>query len=316
LVEALHTSPRGLSNAQLTQRLGGSRATLYRDLRVLKGAGVPVVSEKVNGESRHRLTHTDLPALHPTALQLLALRVARALMSPFEGLSLVGELDALLGHTRGSVAEAFSFRLAGAAPAANPAAHATVERGLRERQRLAFVYQAPSADTGARRVVDPIGLRAADGHLYLLAFDVAKSSARTFKLARMREVEVLPQSAEEHPEIDEEALFAAAVKAWAGPTHEVVIKIPARLVGVAGEWPLVASQQVEDQGDGTALIKATVAGLVEAMRWVLRWGADAEALSPPELRSLVAAELAKACSYYDAPPSSEPLANSQPVSPG
>ena len=73
LVEALHGAPRGMSNAQLMRRIGGSRATLYRDLTVLKAAGVPVVTDTVNSEARHRLEHGDMPALNPTPLQLFAL---------------------------------------------------------------------------------------------------------------------------------------------------------------------------------------------------------------------------------------------------
>ncbi len=298
LVEALHGAPRGMSNAQLMKRTGGSRATLYRDLTVLKAAGVPVVTDTVNSEARHRLEHSDMPALNPTPLQLFALGVARSVLVPLEGLSLVRELDALLGHTRGSGTAALPLSIAPTTGSPSPEATAAVEQALQGRRRLSFAYQSPKSEVAEPRVVDPIGLRAVEGHLYLVAFDVQKRGARTFKLPRMRDIVVLGEAAEPHPEVDEEALFADSVKAWAGPSHEVVIRIPSRLAGVAAEWPLIASQEVHDQGDGTALVRARVAGLVEAMRWVLRWGADAEVVGPMELRDRVAGELRRALTYY------------------
>lgn len=299
LVEALHGAPRGMANAQLMKRTGGSRATLYRDLAVLKAAGVPVVTDTVNSEARHRLEHGDMPALNPTPLQLFALGVARSVLAPLEGLSLVRELDALLGHTRGSGPAVIPLNIAPASASASPEATAAVELALQGRRRLSFGYQSPKSESAEPRVVDPIGLRAVEGHLYLVAFDVAKQGARTFKLPRMRDVVVLAEVAEPHPEVDEEALFADSVKAWAGPSHDIVIKIPARLAGVAAEWPLIAGQEVHDQGDGSAIVRARVAGLVEAMRWTLRWGADAEAIEPPELRAMVATQVARMARNYE-----------------
>lgn len=173
-------------------------------------------------------------------------------------------------------------------------------RIVRLRRLVEALHGAPRGMSNAQLMRRTGGsrLRAVEGHLYLVAFDVSKRGARTFKLPRMRDVVVLAEAAESHPEVDEEALFADSVKAWAGPSHDVVIKIPARLAGVAAEWPLIAGQEVHDQGDGSALVRARVAGLIEAMRWVLRWGADAEVVAPAELRERVADELRRALTAY------------------
>lgn len=297
LVELLHGSPRGLSTGQIERHLGASRATCYRDLNVLKAAEVAVQSDTVNGEARHRIDQHNIVALNPTPLQLLALRVARAMLIPFQGMRLVRELDTLLGHTQGKH-ERLPFALADKYPPADPVVTEAVERALQDRRRLRFTYQSPTSGQASQRSVDPIAMRAVEGHLYLVAFDIEKQAARTFKLLRMGDPEVLQDAALQHPEVDEEAMFADSVKARSGDSQQVVIKIPARLAGVAGEWPLVATQQVDDQGDGTALVKARVSGLVEAMRWALRWGADAEVVAPEALRRMLCSELASALTKY------------------
>jgi hypothetical protein len=50
------------------------------------------------------------------------------------------------------------------------------------------------------------------------------------------------------------------------------------------------------------IVAATVAGIIEAMRWVLSWGANAVVLGPTSLRDAVGAELIAACSAYDRRP--------------
>ncbi len=54
LLQALRASRRGLTVAMLVAETGSCRATVYRDLRVLRDAGVWIERELVNGQARHR----------------------------------------------------------------------------------------------------------------------------------------------------------------------------------------------------------------------------------------------------------------------
>jgi predicted DNA-binding transcriptional regulator YafY len=78
----------------------------------------------------------------------------------------------------------------------------------------------------------------------------------------------------------------------------VTVRLSAHVARFAGEWPLAPTQTLEPQPDGAVIVHADVAGTVEAMRWVLRWGDGAEALSPPELRRAVHEQLASALDRY------------------
>lgn len=297
LVEELHGSQRGLTVPQLCERVGASRATVYRDLAVLGGAGLPIHSELVNSEARYQLGGRRMPPLVLTPLQLAALRLARIRMTPFEGTTMVREIDGILALAKEQAS--FIPLSLGDPVGATPAVNGLVERALRDHRQLRFVYAGIQSEAAAERIVDPLGLHLVDNHLYLVAYDLAKDGVRTFKLARMADVEVLDTAAGAHEDVDQDALFANSVKAWSGEDVEVVIRIPARLAGVAGEWPLHASQAVTlDPRGEYALVRAEVAGLIEPMRWVLRWGADAEVVSPKELRDLVARQLEVALARY------------------
>ena len=65
-----------------------------------------------------------------------------------------------------------------------------------------------------------------------------------------------------------------------------------------------------DAEDGALIFTATVAGVEEISHWVMRWGAGAQVLDPPELRRIVAHQAAAMAAYYrndpdvDQPPES------------
>lgn len=109
---------------------------------------------------------------------------------------------------------------------------------------------------------------------------------------------MLEERADPHDDYDDERIFANAAKIWDGPPVEVVVRISPRAARFVEEWPLVRSQQVEAQPDGAVLVRARVNGTVEAMRWVLRWGKDAQVIAPEELRAAVLAELLRAIAAY------------------
>jgi hypothetical protein len=63
----------------------------------------------------------------------------------------------------------------------------------------------------------------------------------------------------------------------------------------------VRDQRLIPQADGSVIVEAIVAGIVEASRWALSWGHHAEVLEPPALRSLVETELRQSLAYYAEP---------------
>ncbi|HGG56406.1 MAG TPA: HTH domain-containing protein, partial [Nannocystis exedens] len=45
IIEKLNSARRGLTIRQIREAVGASRATIYRDIDVLEGAGVPILKE-------------------------------------------------------------------------------------------------------------------------------------------------------------------------------------------------------------------------------------------------------------------------------
>jgi predicted DNA-binding transcriptional regulator YafY len=303
---------RGLRTVDLAARLEVSRATIDRDLNLLRDAGIPLAREPCNGETRHRLDWDALPPLQPTLEQAAALHLARAYLRPLEGSELVTQLDALLAGV--SLPQPTDSLVSHRAPgAASQQTVATIEAALKSRRRLELCYRAASRGGEARLYsVEPLRLRLVGGSLYLAAHVPAVSEHRTFKVVRIVTAQLLDQPARSHPELSDDVLFGRSVKVWSAQPVDVRVKLGKAVAHLAGEYPLIADQSLERTPEGDVIVAATVAGIIEAMRWVLSWGANAVVLGPESLRDAVQSELTAARRAYDRRPakraSREPLA--------
>ena len=299
IVTELCQRRRGMTVNQLGEATGASRATLYRDLKNLLEAGVPINSERINGEMRYRLMGLSVPPLNPTPIQIAALHMARHVMTPLAGTLLVVELDRLLARYSLIRPPADGPLSIGPAEIKSwPGRVKQLDRAIHDGKRIAFDYQSVGQNQPRRRTVDPMSIHSHQGHLYLIAHDTERDALRTFKVARLSDIAMLDRPADPHPEYDEEALFAHAAQVWSGDPIPVAIRLTARVARFATEWPLSSRQTLDGQPDGSVIVRASVAGTVEAMRWTLRWGRDAEALSPPELRDAVKKQLLGAVEHY------------------
>jgi proteasome accessory factor C len=298
---AIQGSRAGLTIARLIDETGLARATVYRQMKFLEEAGVPLYTETVNGEKRYRfLRPSELPPMGFNALQIAALHLARQELQPLVGAALVRELDTFLEKLRPNEPQQ-SFRFAPRAPG-QPDILKTVERALLYGRRARIEYRAASRNGAPSSVhIEPLLLNVAEGEPYLRAYCVERGAERTYKVARIANVELTDEPSTYRPVRAPAEAFAHSVKAWSGEATTVRIRLDADVAWRAQEYPLVPDQVLEARPDGGVVVEARVAGIVEATRWILSWGGAAEALEPPELRSATRTELAKALGKYDGP---------------
>jgi predicted DNA-binding transcriptional regulator YafY len=301
LLLAIQGSRAGVGVAQLVEETGIKRATAYRDLDALIHAGIPLQVFKKDRVKHYRfLRSSELPAMNLSALQIAALHLARQELQPLAGAALVRELDAFL-HKLRPIEPQQSFRFASRA-AGQPDLLKVVDRSLRSGKRARIEYRAASRNGTPTLVnIEPLLLSVAEGVPYLRAYCVERGEERTYKLARIIQFELTEEPALYRPAHAPSAAFTHSVKAWSGQTATVKIKLDPDVAWRAHEYPLVLDQKLVPARDGSVVVEARVAGIVEATRWVLSWGGAAEALEPPELRSAARKELAQALGKYDGP---------------
>ena len=300
LLVALAAHPRGLSSERLARTLRASRPTVDRDLAALRRDVATIDRRRVGGEVWHVLRGMSLSvSLLPS--QIAALRLAREALASLRGTGLADELDTILASAPALATDAAPrrVRIARAGTAKRPDVMTALGLALDRGQRIRISTLVASRG-GARGhyTLDPLALRVVDGTTYLDGFALERGELRTFKVERIERVEPTGERADDHPDIDLDALFASAVKTWAGDATRVRVRIAGEAAWAVPEYPLSAEQQLVREPDGSVIVEATVAGLVEVTRWVLSWGRHAEALEPAALRAAVRVEVEGALDRY------------------
>lgn len=263
-----------------------SRAQAYREMQVLLAAPLPIVVEKKNQTSFYRIERVDLPS----TFDLLALSTARKFLAGLEGSELVEGLDRLLGK---SVASPVALE---PEVALHDRGHVRLlESAIFKKRRVAIRY--PRDGERRRRVVEPVELRHAQKAWYVTAWDVDAATWKTFKLARIHEVEVLREG-QAHPPFDPVSTYGHSVAIWSGELHDVVVDVSEAEARFAREHPLHPNQTLRVLPEGGVRVSARVAGLDEVTRWVLRFGKEARAVGPEALLERVREQVAGAAARY------------------
>ncbi|MBX3273835.1 MAG: WYL domain-containing protein [Sandaracinaceae bacterium] len=242
-----------------------------------------------------RLLDDALAARGLSAGQLTALVLARATLAPLEGTELVSVLDGLIADRR---TQRTTVRALPEPLPKSPRIVRLLETALDDRRRVRVLYRSARDADWRWRAVDPGALQLRSGVLYLWAFALERDDWRTYKVSRIRDVDVLEVPAVQHPGLADIVALPHAVRVWTGSTERVEVWIHPAVAWLVAEYPLVADQKVAVDDDGAAIVKATVAGLVEAQRWVLRWGRHAVVRAPAALREAVVEELRAALGAY------------------
>ena len=296
----LHRHPLGLSSEKLATHVGVSRATINRDLDLLRQrVGLPIERVRRTGEIWHRLRDLPLASVAATPLQLAALRLAREALSPLAGTELVRQLDGLLSLLPSESAPMPGLDVVGKPQPGSAGIVRSIDIAMHEGRRLEILVRVAAGGGEERRyLLDPLLLRVVDDNLYLFAWSHERKDTRTFKVARILQAAVRDELADSHKDLVPEEAFRGAVKAWSGSLTRVRVRIRSAVAWLVDEYPLVVGQDVLGESDGSVVVSADVAGLVEPVRWVLSWGRNAEALGPDALREAVAEELAQALQAY------------------
>lgn len=297
LVRALSAAQYGLTMRQLCERLEGeSRSSLYRELGLLRNAGVPIDKDKRNGEVRYRLNGNALPALTVSGEEAAALGLAARALAPLLPTAMGRVLSGLI--QRYSTEQTPKHILVATSKSSNDEVLRALDSAIRNRCRVQLEYRGAKDETPRLRVLDPVALRLLAHELYLDAFDLQARRWKTFKLVRATGIEVLRERATAHGGYDSERLYRHAVKTWHGETVRVGVRLSQNVSRFVHEWPLHAEQKVTSEQDGSVVVRAAVNGLVEASRWVLSWGKDAQAVEPAQFVAFMQRELAAAIENY------------------
>lgn len=309
VVRYLAAHPDGVRPDDVAAFVGVSRRTVYRDLRALEEEiGIPTWSEGgrwgVTGEA-------FLPPLRLTLAEATSFYLAARLL-----LGYADEYDPDLAGAFQKLAEVLPpvvaehvLRTLDLLSARPPDTRFTrhvhlLTRAWAERRVVELTYAASAYEPGReprRARVRPYLLEPSAGThaLYLIGFDETRDAVRTFKVERIVDAALTPQTFEPPPAGTVEAHLARAWGVIADQDEvEVVLRFAPSVAVRVGEARWHPSQTVEAAPDGSLLWRARVPGTLEIRSWILSWGAGVEVLAPAALRDEVAAEVLAAAGRY------------------
>lgn len=162
----------------------------------------------------------------------------------------------------------------------------------------------PSGGQVRERLIEPYALEPSglSHSLYAISRDARADAMRTFKVERIREIELTGESFEPPEGFDVAAHLGSSWSVWSEEPVEVAVRFSPVVAPVVLEAVWHPSQRTEQQADGALLWRARVSGTVEITPWLRSWGADAEVLEPLELRDRLAAESRRLAALYHPAP--------------
>lgn len=287
---------RHITARELAARFEVSVRTIYRDIDALSQAGVPVYATQGSGGGIHI---SDTYVLNKSALTdqeqeqiLFALRSVSA-AGNMETERLLARLYSLFKKDSADDWIEVDFSRWGNTEG-DQQVLAAIKEGILGRHPLAFTYYGGNG-VKTHRTVSPVKLVYKSRAWYLQALCHERQAYRTFKLVRMADVAVLPET------FDRKSMGTP-------PQVDAGLEEPIPKTLVTIRFAPYVAWRAMDEFDPSLITRGADGGVVACVpfpeddwtyTYILSYGAGAEVLSPPHLRRKMADLLRQMLERYE-----------------
>ena len=306
VVNILTTLQAGAGYAvnDLAEMFGTSRRTIFRDLKELQSVGVPYHYNAKTGsyavDPEFFLPPIDLNLQEALSLLLLVHKASNQIQLPFKNsvllaaLKIENNLPAKIKQYCNTTLQNISMRLNQQAPTnLLDKTFAQLQKAITDKRKVNIRYN--SLFEG--KIIDvelcPYHLMYNNRAWYVLGLSSLHKSVRTFKLNRVRELQITEKCFTDSSRFD---LYEYIGRAWSmipeGRIYNIKLRFLPKVANNVAEVQWHSTQNVTRNGDGSATIEFRVDGLGEITWWVLGYGDQVQVLSPRVLRNKVV-EMAK-----------------------
>jgi predicted DNA-binding transcriptional regulator YafY len=261
-----------------------STRTIYRDIGALSESGVPVIS--LPGKGYALSEGFFLPPLVFTPGEAAAVALGIRMLATQASGRHVGEaeraLEKIASVLPAPVREEVD-RLNSIITISHPPGRfnlddphlVKLQHAIFDHRVIAIRYHSRTGEEVTEREVEPLELAYVDHTWYLGGYCRLRRSMRSFRLNRITELTV-----------GEERFIPKPVSRGERHAIEVKIRFSESVLPWVRERPHWSFDHEEPDGDG-AVMFFLPDHLGEISSWILGWGANAEPLTPPELRGLI-----------------------------
>jgi len=311
---SLLQSGKGHNSASLAHECGVVRRTIFRDLDLLRQAGLPLEVDP----QRQRYTLRSVSLLPPTAftaeealsLLLLCHEVGQPRGLPFQlpAASAALKIESNLPPVLREYLQALSGAVRVDLDKKNPLErHQTTYQQLLEaigrRRAVRIRYDSLAENQLISTKLSPYRLWFTRRSWYVVGRSSLHRATRTFNVGRIRELQLL----EDKFRIPQGFTLERYIRnAWhmipsGDKDRDVLIRFQPLVAQNVAEVVWHKTQRLEFNPDKTLDFHVRVSGLWEIMWWVLGYGDQAEVFEPPELREAVLSRCKSLLARYDEP---------------
>lgn len=276
-----------VSAKELSDRFEVSLRTIYRDVETIQFAGIPVVSYpgSTGGYEimdRYRLDRQFLSFEELNAI-VVALKGIRTTMEDREIEPLLDKVGAMLGKSEHDRANGAADRLVidinpWSSGEADKAKLAALKNAIRDQRVVRFSYTSGDGSQSSRSC-EPMRLVLKGYVWYVYGYCLLREDFRIFRLSRIRDL-----AEPGHAFIRREEPPQGESLRWSHRTHDrmlnLVLQINPRLRAKAEDY--FEPEEIEQQPDGTVVVRTTRPDEPWLYTYLLGFGTDARVLEPPE----------------------------------
>ncbi|MET0338039.1 MAG: WYL domain-containing protein [Caulobacter sp.] len=315
LARRLAGSAEGLTLDEMAEGLGVGRRTAER-MRDAVWAVFPQMEAVDDPPTKRFRIPSGLDSLFqaPTADEMVALRTAADSLKVSGGTARAEALYNLERKLLAAMRAQARRRLApdmealvqaetiavhaGARPMEDAAVLTAIRTAITGLTALRFKYDGGSKP-GREREVTPFGVMFGRSN-YLVAGEGKSPEPRTWRLDKIRDVEVMPWHAAPPDGFSLQAFADQSFGIYQGAVEDVVLHITPEGAEDALRWRFHANQSVEPQPDGSVIVSFRASGMLELAWHLFTWQDKVRVVSPPALKTMLVQELEKALAAHRA----------------
>ncbi|MGF7077902.1 helix-turn-helix transcriptional regulator [Mucilaginibacter sp. UYCu711] len=287
-------SRRVVKAADIAERFNISLRTVYRDVKTLEEAGIPLIGEAGVGYSI--MDGYRLPPVMFTKEEATAFLTAEKFVEKLTDASTMAnyksamyKVRAILKTTEKDLLESMDDRIAvfksvAIPETANTDHIQTVLHSIAQKKVLALNYFAQHSQEHTKRYVEPIGIFYLSGYWHLIAYCRLRKDYRDFRTDRIKNLTVTDDHyTDEHPALKEYIAQTAKEK-----DLEAVVILVDKSIHSHLENQKYYSGFISEKHIGNSIEMTFLTASLEGFaRWYMMYGEKAEIITPDSLKDRV-----------------------------
>jgi proteasome accessory factor B len=284
---------------QLANTFGTSRRTIFRDLRELQVVGVPYHYDTKSGgysiDPEFFLPPIGLNLQEALSLLLLVHKVSSQMELPFKNSALLAALK-IENNLPAKIRRYCNTSLKNVSARLNPQAPMNLldrtfeqlQQAIEKKRKVRISYQSFYEDGIIDSELSPYHLLYSQRAWYVMGFSSLHKSIRTFKLNRIKQLQMLDKCFIEGDDFDlSDYIGRACSLIPEGRIYNVKLRFLPKVANNVTEVQWHSTQMVRFENDGSAIVEFRVDGIGEIFWWILGYGDQVQVLAPKALRQKV-----------------------------